>query len=749
MSASNILAGQFYREVPETGKVRGWTILEVKPGWFNRQEQRREPATVRIIRNDVRTATPEPRTYDSIAALITDATWVIVDTPERERVQLDGVPPELAEEIRAEEERRYLLIKPILDLGPDAYWPHVRMPKMIEVAASQGCTVPYLWQLLCAYWQLGGRIGLRPRHLLAGQKTLQERVEAALAAAALAAEQTPKKFTNDKPHPDGSPVPEDFFKVYKTGRKPSVVTGEGKPMTLADVLKCRRGAKRFLFRPSPDGQLVYCFAKAYERTLSEFYKYPAPNGATNPAIPSPDQFIKAVTTDPEFEELSVRIVGKVTAIRAHSKKHSTTRFEVLGPGHVLQVDDVKAKVIIVDNLTRRPIGPPRVFVGIDQWASCITGRYISVDESNFEGVCELILSIAYPKRPLSELGINPLHEDRPVPTGLFNTILGDNGPLGASLGDILPKEICNLDNTAAYRGDRKGDIESSFHAYLEQIAKDLPGFNRVDEFAGHTKAEHVACLTLAEFETIFDAWVRQYNNRPLDRFLPLDAMRLAEQNQPECKPASLYAWGLDEKTGYLKSVPEPELRKSLLRRASGTLRPRDGIKFKALYYLLDNDPLEHRFVSRPVEIRYSNRHSRQIFVWLDGHCHAASLRRDLDEQFGNLSFPEIERHRKHTAIQRRLAKAGHRKLKIDLYQTTKDITATAKKAVESLYPTAKVRKAAIKGTSMQERRKSVLTEEVANTSEAVAGLFPGKQQVVKSVPLKKRSIHELRDVGAK
>lgn len=217
MSTPTILPGQFYRMIPEgDSPILGWTVMDVASGYLGEGTTDHGLARMWVIRNDTRTATPELKDYSLVEKWVKDAVWTHANGPIKPAVGSEDLPEEVRKKIEEIEERRYQLIRPILELGEDAFWPHVRRTALKKRALEVSKSVDYLWQLLCLYWQLGGRIGLRPRAVLAGQKSLAHRVKVAC-----------EKAKADK---SGKTSPADHFKVYKTGPKPTEGVLEGKPM---------------------------------------------------------------------------------------------------------------------------------------------------------------------------------------------------------------------------------------------------------------------------------------------------------------------------------------------------------------------------------------------------------------------------------------------------------------------------------------------------------------------------------------
>lgn len=737
MSTPTILPGQFYKAIPAGDEpIVGWTVITVESGYLGEGTAEHGLARVWVIRNDTRTATPELQDFPIIEEWVKTAVWTHANGPVKPAVAIEDLPRKVRQKIKKIEEHRYQLIRPIVELGNDALQPHVRREALKKRALEVGLTVDNLWQLLCLYWQFGGRHGLRPRAVLAGQKSLARRVEVAREMA--------------EADTSGKASPADFFKPYKTGPKSTEGVLEGKPLEYADVVQCQRGARRFLFKASKDGKLHYDFKKAYKQTLRVEYDY-VDAGSIKPNRPAPsyEQFVGAVCCDPEFDRLSARIVGAVTAVRSHRQTKDTTQNQVLGPGHVLQIDDMETKVVVVSAFNREPIGTARFFLGVDQWSGLACGAHETLAGSGYEGVRELIVNVATPKAPfLEEQGYSKEISAAYLPGhGLFAEVSTDNGPLRALLGDILPKNLMSLSNVALHRGDLKANAEASFLSFLKKVAETLPGFTRVERYIGLPDSDAVACLTMAELRKIIWAWMAAYNTRVRDTFLPEGLLHLNLKERPENTPYQLFPSGLIHISGKLRGTPLDEIRRLLLRTATGTLTGRRGILFHGLHYFIDDDQ-PYRFKSVKVQISYSENYSRQIFVWIKGERCTASLCGSEADTFGDKSFPEIAVELKHRRITGRRARSHNLRVDVSTLDTVVAQTvAGAVKARDELQLDPNLRKVLSRMNRKSTNRVADQTSERRIAAAKDATVFPPvatKEAPPPPTPLRKKSMRDLR-----
>lgn len=712
---------QFLKEISEVdGAImeRGWTVLEVESGDRNAGvgASNRGLARAVLIRNDTRTATPVFKNYPKLAALVESGEWVFVSAPLKPGVELEQEPASTelvlhaAEKIRqqrnktltAEEQRRYNIIAPLLEeLGRNIYFEHIRAPAMHKVAERHGITVVCVWQYLCLYWQFGKQIkGLRPRHALSGQKSLRTRV-----------------ILHES---SGKQIP---FRAYKTGRKPQPGSDTGIAMGYSDVLKCRKGADMFIYKPSADHSLTYKWQFAHTKVKILYY-----DRIKNPESPAPTlkQFIWAVRTDPLFVKKSEKIVGRLPHARNRRQLRSTSRAGVMGPGQLLAFDDMVCKVVLLDDLTRLPIGTARVFIGVDVWSKMIAGAHDTLSGSSYR---EAMLGLynVFRDKAVFFAEKNLQRTLRYFTTrGVFKNITTDNGPLGAAMADALPEDISDVSNVTGYRPDLKPDAETSFHAYLKQAAEELPGYNRTERTRGDNDPKMVAYLTQTEFRTILWKWIEIYNQRPLDGWLPAAAMR--EENPPGNTPYELWHWGLTNCAGQLEARSDDDLRKALLTRAEGTWTERRGIKFKGLVYVIDEktaDGLSANGVdpTGPVTIRYDDNYVSHIFAMVEGTSVVAQLRADLEEIFHGMTFALVDFHRPRLARKARFAKKQQDQGICELAALVAEIKKTAKAATNGNFRDERQRKQAVKAVSVDGVRKKAVARDQAERVKKIQELF--------------------------
>lgn len=729
-----VLKNQFFKRLPAEGesdrRVQGWSVVVVKGRSGAREgDTQPPPARVGVIRNDTRTAKIVWLSYERVSALVDSDEWIETVAPRKPWVELEPPPPKgtpttsESEEARnarnkkveEEEKRRMNIIQPILDLGDDQFDERIRAPLQERLAKKHHITPECVWQYLCLYWQLGQRPkAVRPRHHLAGQKSLAERMAEHEAAMK---DYIERQSTGNLQPGELPPV----FHVYKTGPKPSAPPEQELKMDDKHIKRCRRGADRHLFKLSPDHKLRLKWDHAHTETLIDFY-----DRDKNPNSPAPtiDQFITAVKSDPEFKRKQAKIVGVSMMATDHRQLTRTSYDDLEGPGQLGYFDDAHTKVILVDEVRHLPIGTGRFFALIDPWSGIIAGAHDTILSSNYSEAAECLVNAFLPKTPFDahhQLGLKLQY----FPCeGVFHSIQPDNGPLGGALADIIPEKICEVLNPPSRRPDWKPDVESSFNAYLTQHAEKMPGYNRVKRCGGKDDPKVTAYLTPREFRRLLWKWLEVFNRRKRRGWLCRAVM--AAEDVPGPQPYQLWNHGIIEHTGFLQRIPEDELRKELMPRGTGTMSSRRGITFRTLpYFLEETEGLEtDGFLKpKPVNIRYHSNYVGQIFVEYDGKQVVARLRADLYEDYGQMTFAEMERIKKWYAPKGIWTRRDHKQAKVELAADRRASEKRSKEAAAGVFGLEEIRQNVAKFTSIDANREVVSTQERRSRGQRASALF--------------------------
>jgi len=247
-----------------------------------------------------------------------------------------------------------------------------------------------------------------------------------------------------------------------------------------------------------------------------------------------------------------------TLRRRGFKEEARNRFapilgEFPGASHplaVVQIDHTEVDIILVDEVSRKPIKRPWVTVAIDVYSRMIVGLYLSFERPGSAAVGMCVSHAICPKREyLAELGVSG---DWPV-WGIMNTVHVDNAKefRGAVLERACEEYSIDLQWRPVQLPHYGGHIERWMGTMANEIRK-LPGatFSNPKERKGYD-SEAKSALTLREFERyLVDFIVNVYHQR-----------RHSQINMPPRAKWELGVLGDAQTKGTgLMPVPEDSLR---------------------------------------------------------------------------------------------------------------------------------------------------------------------------------------------
>lgn len=264
---------------------------------------------------------------------------------------------------------------------------------------------------------------------------------------------------------------------------------------------------------------------------------------------------------------------------------STTNSQVSGPGSRYQIDATIADIYLISDSDRACIiGRPTIYFMIDEFSRMITGMYIGLENPSYATSMQVLRiamsdKVEYCKR----FGREIRSEDWPC-IGLPEAILADRGELLGHQIEYLEKSFSiRIENAPAYRGDLKGIIERYFRTIQAEFKPYAPGVVQPikEKKRGGKDYRLDATLTVHEFTQIILNSVLMHNQtheiRSYDRDIDMPTDR------PNI-PLQLWNWGIQNRTGKLRTASEEAIYIALLPRTEGTLSNL-GIKVFGIYYI--------------------------------------------------------------------------------------------------------------------------------------------------------------------
>lgn len=292
---------------------------------------------------------------------------------------------------------------------------------------------------------------------------------------------------------------------------------------------------------------------------------------------------------------------------------------VFQPG-IFEIDCQVADVYIVSRFNRNwIIGRPAIYAVIDKFSRIICGIYVGLESGSYTGAIMALFNAATDKvEYCQEYGIEITEEEWPT-NYLPETIVADRGELeGGNIENLVTMLNIKVQNTPSYRADLKSTVERFFGLTNERTKPFMPGtINLNGRERGDKDYRISAKLDIYQFTQIIIKSVLYHNNYyHLDNYKREQAMI---EDNVICTPVNLFKWGISNRGGTLRSVPEDVIKFALMPSDTAVVTPK-GIKFKDMYYaseqmLKGQDFIKARtYGTWSVKISYDPRKMEYIYV---------------------------------------------------------------------------------------------------------------------------------------
>ena len=450
--------------------------------------------------------------------------------------------PEEGSVAKEKRDKNYQLIKPLLE-SDEYYLPKVRSAIINRVISEQGSTKQSLYRLARRFWQRGQIANaLLPDYKNSGAK----------GKARTAKE---KKLGRPRKHMPGTGVnvDESIKRLFRIAIDKYLLTDKG-----------------------------YSFPYAHRRFKDIYETYfPDTPEEEMPTHWQMHHFYKREYS--QAERISNR-VGKIEFNKDIKPLQSTANTQVLGPGSRFEIDATIADIYVVSDSDRNSIvGRPVVYFVKDVFSRMIAGFYVGFENPSYVAALQaLVMSMTDKVKLCAQLDCPIEKEQWPV-VGLCDALLADRGELlGYQIESLENSFSVRIENTPPYRGDSKGIIERTFRTVQADFSPFAPGFvsgTKVKKRGGNDYRLD-AKLNVTEFKKIILGSVLYHNQfsvlHKYDRYedMPSDL---------PCVPLQLWNWGVENRTGRLRSVNSEVLKVCLLPRGKATISDL-GIKLFGVYF---------------------------------------------------------------------------------------------------------------------------------------------------------------------
>ena len=504
---------------------------------------------------------------------------------------LDIIPEDLMTEAsRTRRDRAWEIIRPLVEYHmPDIFIREKRGLLVSDRAQDEDVSKTTLYRYLRRYWQ-GGQIpnALRPDfHACGGagkDKASSER-----------------KRGNPGYVASGINVDEEIRQYFRKGIQ--LFYNSGKVKTLVEAYQC---------------------------TLEQFFNdgYEMQDGVNIPILPPANKL-------PTLRQFRYWYYKNRDLTQTLMKRYGAKRYQLesrpllgdstsmaFGPGSVYQIDATVGDIYLVSELNpKQIIGRPIIYLVIDVFSHMVVGLSVTLEGPSWLGAMLALENAMTDKAIFCEQNGVTLNEEEWPCQYLPEMLVADRGELEGYNGDQLVQSLnIVVSNTAPYRADMKGIVEQCFRLTNLRVLNNLPGSVREQE-RGASDYRLDARLTLSQLTTLLIRSVLYHNQHHYVADYPLDRAMIKDGVDP-C-PMELWRWGIQNRTGHLRTLPVETIRLSLLPQDEATIT-RQGIRFHKLYYTCPTAVEAGWYVKAgqsgrwKVPVSYDPRLVDYLYMWNEG-----------------------------------------------------------------------------------------------------------------------------------
>ncbi len=351
-----------------------------------------------------------------------------------------------------------------------------------------------------------------------------------------------------------------------------------------------------------------------------------------------------------------RNVKKEITSRYSNKKYQKQYRPIIGssldgvfqPGK-FEIDCQVADVYLVSRYNRNwIIGRPALYAVIDKFSRMICGIYVGLESGSYIGAMMALLNATTNKVEFcKQYGIGIKEKDWPIHY-LPEAIIADRGELeGGNIDNLINTLNVKVQNTPPYRADLKSTVERFFGLTNERVKPFLPGVVNLDGRERGDKDYRVkAKLDLFQFTQIIIKCILYHNNHYHLDYYKRDEDMI--EDNVLCIPIELWNWGIANRGGTLRTVPEDVAKLALMPSDTATVTAK-GIKYKDIYYAAKSMLKNGMFAdartkgTQKVKISYDPRNMDYIYVYNDNpNGYEKCFLVDANSRYKDKAFEEIE-----------------------------------------------------------------------------------------------------------
>lgn len=482
-------------------------------------------------------------------------------------------------------------------------------------------------------------------------------------------------------HKQGAPNSTRKVTTKKIGRPRVVSTGTGTPITDEIKVIFRKAIDRYY-----QNVTRMPWSKVHERVLMNFYeKYPNLKDSEEPTVTQLKYFYKK---EYQAVESAIKRNDSITYEKDVRPLTSTATAQVLGPGDIFEFDATIIDLYVVDESMQKIIGRPTLLIVIDVFSRMICGYYLTLEPPSYVlAMMSLANCLENKVDHCRKLGVNISEDDWPA-IGLPTTVLADKGELLSHQVESLVSTFnVRVANAKARRGDAKGIVEQEFRTLQAAFKPYAPGvvLKETAKKRGGKDYRLDAQLTLSQFEEIIVLLIKKRNLKVMSKYDADDGIPV---NLPRT-PKDLWAWGINNRSGQLKSYDAHEFKVLTLPRDVATIS-NEGIKFQSIVYSCTEALKEGWFLrdshkTRPpkVSIGFDPRNTNNIYIFPDKKSARFWVGNIMDRsrEYANITFFEARTMMRLTKLSNDVASKANNRKRLDTEtEIQKRIDAAAKRS---------------------------------------------------------------------
>ncbi|MEQ1528505.1 MAG: transposase [Methylococcales bacterium] len=539
-------------------------------------------------------------------------------------------------------EQNFQLIKPII-YDDQCFLPKVRSARIAKVIEEYSTTKQTVYRLLRRYWQRGQTVNaLLPDYKNSGGKGKSRNAK-------------DKKLGRPRINKPGigAVIDANIARLFRIAIEKHMLTDKGNSLQYA------------------------------HRQFTAIYEtyYPQIPEEEKPSFWQLEHFYKR-----EYHQVETikKRSSKIEYQKDIRPLFGTVNTSVLGPGSRFEIDATIADIYLVSNSERQNIvGRPVVYMVIDVFSRMVAGVYVGMENPSYAtAMLALINALTNKVNFCKAYGLEISFEDWPV-AGLPDAILADRGELiGHQIESLERTFSVRIENTPPYRGDAKGVVERYFRTVQAVFKPHAPGVvtETIIRKRGGKDYRLDAKLTIDAFTGIILNAVLFHNrhhtledyDRDID--MPTDL---------PMTPLSLWNWGLQNRTGKLRSASVDAITVALLPRIKATLSEL-GISVFGVFYtcreIVEKGWLHRsKEISRPQNLKaaYDPRSADHIYLFPNSNSSEYWLctLTQKSREFSGCSFWDVwqikSEQKKALARNDLVSKARHRELDQKIEQIIK------------------------------------------------------------------------------